>query len=125
MMTPIFKGRVENGALRLERTQDFRSYLMKLDGAEVEVIVQVPEKTRSISQLRLYWAYLRLIEKETGDSAENLHQIFKEMFKINSTARLNTVEFSQYLDKIVRLMADFDIVLPDAEQFYLTSNLGF
>lgn len=69
------------------------------------------------NQNGLYWLYLQVIEAETGNFADDLHEYFKRKFltprdlnifndKIKvpgSTAVLNKVDFSEYMNKIEAL----------------------
>lgn len=122
-MIPIFKGIVENGKLELTERKAFNIYLSSLKG-EVEVIVRKRIKRRNIKQNKLYWAYLDLIEKETGNSAEDLHEVFKRDYlesrlkeilgkkeKLSgTTTTLSTHEFANYLKKIEQRT---NVLIPD------------
>lgn len=92
-------------------------------------VVILPDKgVRSGKAHRYYWAYLTLIEKETGNNANDLHLFFKQtllppVFRLvlgkerefpRSTKTLDKEEFSTYLDKIC---AEVQIPLPDPEAF--------
>ena len=69
---------------------------------------------RSGSQNRYYWAYLNIIEHETGNLADDINEYAKRRFlqpkfikvkgeeiKIpRSTRALNKIQFGEYLDKI-------------------------
>lgn len=74
-------------------------------------------KKRTISQNSLYWKWLAIIEYETGNSQEYLHDYFRKEYlgfvkakvtypseaielRLRSTTSLDTKEFSVYLDKI-------------------------
>lgn len=86
------------------------------------------ESTRTMPQNRLYWLYLGVIARETGDEADNLHEFFKQEFlipevltvmgrevkKYPSTTKLKKQEFSDYMEKICALT---EIPIPDTERF--------
>lgn len=90
------------------------------------------KKDRTKSQNSLMWMWLGIISNDTGESPENLHNIFKLRFlgteKIQSmgysieipksTTKLTTQEFTDYLDKIEGLAMSIDIRLPHPADLY-------
>ena len=92
-------------------------YIKQLPDGQYRVEIDKFRISRSNQQNKLYWAYLRLCEEETGNDANDLHDYFKRKFlppqfkeimgetiKLPaSTTRLNKTEFGIYLDKIVAL----------------------
>jgi len=92
-------------------------------------------KIRSVNQNRLYWWWIGFISIETGETSENLHKTFKEMFlpvetlqvlnfkliKNISTTDLSTTEFNAFLEEIRIYMLEFDstinLLYPDDENF--------
>lgn len=88
---------------------------------------------RSLSQNNFYWLYLGVIEQETGNWAEDLHELFKRKFlkkqfkKIlgaevvlpGSTAALSKVEFGEYMEKIC---AETGVPIPDPKDAGFMSN---
>jgi hypothetical protein len=90
------------------------------------------KKDRTASQNKLMWMWLGIISNDTGESPENLHNIFKLRFlgteKIQSmgysieipksTTKLTTQEFTDYLDKIEGLALSIDIRLPHPQDLY-------
>lgn len=83
---------------------------------------------RSASQNRLYWLYLGIIETETGNNANDLHEYFrrtliepkfiqvlgKELKIPKSTTELSKIDFGAYMEKIAALT---EIPIPDVEAF--------
>ena len=83
---------------------------------------------RSEAQNRFYWLYLNLIEQETGNSADDMHLLFRGLFlskgitevfghkvrQVKSTTDLNKSEFTEYLLKIEEKT---DVPLPDTSEF--------
>lgn len=127
---PKFLGQIRNGKLAVKDVPTYKKYLSTFkEGALVWLTVSEKKKPRSLSQNDYYWAYLRIIEAETGDFAEDLHEFFKRKFlpprfvnvmgnevKLpNSTTRLTTDEFSEYISKIERLTS---IPSPNPEELY-------
>lgn len=91
-----------------------------------EVYEDKPKRT--LSQNALLWLFLNYIENETGQDADDLHEIAKRKFlkprQIKlfdedyrlpaSSTRLSKNDFSEYLDKI---SAWTGIAIPDTEAF--------
>ncbi len=89
--------------------------------------------SRSISQNNLYWLWLTCIEQETGTFRDELHDFFKAKFlgfeeievfgrivtKVKSTTSLDTLQFTNYLDKIqVFASVELGIKLPIPQDKY-------
>ena len=103
-------------------------YLISQEGKQL--LLQKEETKRTMTQNNFYWVYLGIIEQETGNTAENLHEFFKtkllpkklitihgkqgehELSINKSTTELNKVEFGEYLEKICALT---QVPLPDPE----------
>jgi hypothetical protein len=97
-----------------------------------DITITKYKKDRTASQNKLMWLWLGIISNDTGESPENLHQVFKLRFlgteKIQSmgysieipksTTKLTTQEFTDYLDKIEGLALSIDIRLPHPEDLY-------
>lgn len=113
-MIPIFTGNILKGKLVLQDKERFEQYVSQLKDCKINLTIKEQKNERSINQNNLYWAYLNLIEKETGNSANDLHNYFKqtrlkphfkEVFGKNietrkSTTKLTTKEFTDYLKAI-------------------------
>jgi len=93
------------------------------------------KKDRSQAQSRLMWLWLGIISNDTGNSPDELHEIFKLKFlgsetlsalgfkieRPKSTTKLTTQEFTDYLDKIEGLAISIGIRLPRPEDLYRES----
>lgn len=111
----------------------FVQYLKENHGKEFRIELLV--RTRSMSQNNLYWMYLDLIERETGNNANDLHEYFrrallapktlkvmnKEIKVPMSTTELNKVEFSDYMEKIC---AETGVPIPDTENYLREIDLA-
>jgi hypothetical protein len=91
------------------------------------------KKNRSNSQNRLYWQWMTCIGNEIGYESEELHAIMADKFlpdvfveyggkqikQDKSTSRLNTKEFTEYLERIDRFsVQELGIMLPSPEDIY-------
>lgn len=81
----------------------------------MEVTIRPYKSKRSVEQNRMYWGvWLKHISDHTGHSPEELHEFFKQRFLHHedltvlgdevqvypSTTKLNTKQFTEYLDKV-------------------------
>ena len=124
-MIPILTGIVRGGKLVLDAPQNYLVELSKLEGQRIQLTIQKERHARSLSQNSLYWLFLTFIGQELGYDTEELHSTFKAMFLtdrskefpiVRSTAKLSTAEFTDYLDKITRKVAEMGVVLPDPKR---------
>lgn len=113
--------------------QRFLNCLKENEGKDFRI--ELLQSTRSLSQNALYWMYLELIEKETGNPANDLHEYFrrtllspkwlkvmgKEIKVPQSTTELKKEEFSDYMDKIC---AEVNIPIPDTENYLREIDLA-
>lgn len=125
---PIHLGEIKNCKLELLDMDKWRSSLMALNGRKVRVVVEEPKDTRSQKANRYYWAYLSLIESETGNDANDIHELAKRKFlppvyktilgqevKLpGSTTKLDNLEFTNYIQKIEVWSG---IAAPNPEEF--------
>lgn len=108
------------------------SYIEKLpEGKRYNVSVSQHRERRSVPQNRLYFLWLNCISAETGNEVEDLHGYFKDHFLSRrvvvfgeernaaiSTTKLNTAEFTAFLDKVQQFAAEEGIILPNPEDLY-------
>jgi hypothetical protein len=107
----------------------FKRWLAQWNDKEVSLEVTEKKSTRSGQQNRYYWLYLTLIENETGNKVEDLHNYFRgkfltkkisemygDKFRITkSTTELSKGEFCEYLIDISGLTG---IELPDTTEYF-------
>ncbi len=113
--------------------QRFLNCLKENEGKDFRI--ELLKSTRSLSQNSLYWLYLEVIERETGNSANDLHEYFRrvllspKMLKVmgkeikvpKSTTELEKQEFSDYMDKIC---AEVNIPIPDTNEYLRNIDLA-
>ena len=87
-------------------------------------------KKRSLSQLALYWMWIEVIAKETGNDNDMLHEfvkakfltpvtheVFGETFHQRTTTKLPIDEMSQFMEKVNAFAgAELGILLPQPEE---------
>lgn len=91
----------------------------------LEVLLRRHRKKRSLDQNSLYWLWLGIISRETGNDTDQLHEAFKQMFAeaqvaevfgrtvtTHSTAKMKVGEMSEYLDRVYAFAASEGIILP-------------
>jgi len=94
--------------------------------------------TRSQHQNNLYWSWVRIFGKELGYTVEETHLLLKDKFlgrheftsragtevsQIKSTRKLKVGEFSEFLDHIDRLAAEYGITLPRGEEYNIAMGV--
>ena len=111
-----------------DNKKSWLDYLMSNEGKKLVVEIDLEKGKRSLDQNSFYWLYLGIIEKETGNLATDLHELFKRKFlppipkKIlgvefripASTTTLSKTDFGEYMDNICSLT---NVPIPDIEKF--------
>lgn len=118
----------------LESKEAVKSYIDKLPPLKkYDVEIKLHRELRSLSQNRLERLWLNCISMETGNSANYLHEYFKDEYlpreevvifgkvinRAVSTTTLSTLEFKYYLDKIqVFASTELGIILPNPDDLH-------
>lgn len=130
---PIFRATVdEAGALRPREVGRWAGYLAKLRGKDVEVTVRPERKHRSLKANAYLWGVVYAAASEwSGHDAEELHEVFKGRFlpmrqvvmptgelldAPGSTRELDTEAFSEFVNKVIRWLAEQGVHVPDASE---------
>jgi hypothetical protein len=116
-----------------ESNTALENYLQELpkDGS-FKVEVKRNLSKRSLSQNALYWVWVAIISEETGYRKDEVHALLRYQFlpsceqeimghrihDLPSTTKLNTKEFTEYLNDIENWASDFGITLPHPEDKY-------
>ena len=93
------------------------------------VTVEPYKERRSLNQNSLYWQWIGIISRETGNDPDTVHEAFKQKFLIpeeisfmgekmlyRSTAKLDTRSMSEYMDKVYAFTtSELGILLPVPE----------
>lgn len=122
---------------KVTKPQDKRAVMAYLDrlpeGKTYNVTIVRHRERRTVDQNRLLWLWVNCISDETGQDKDDLHEYFKQkflgfdtktlwgvqVFKSVSTASLDTLQFTQYLERIRAFAAaELGIELPDPQDQY-------
>lgn len=137
-MTPVFQGEVKNGVLHVFEKEQLAEHITSLNGKKVELTVQKRKRKRTTgkphepgNQNGWYWSViLPMSGKELGYDPKEMHETFSQLYapKVKKevgnltvmvpirTSNMNTEQFAEYCDTIVRTMAEMGVVIPDPEK---------
>lgn len=113
-MSQLFYGKCIDLKFVPSNQSAWLTYLENNDKKSVWLEIDEDKPKRTLDQNALYWLYIGVIEKESGNLATDLHELFKRKFlppipkKIMgiefklpaSTKDLTKQEMGEYLDKI-------------------------
>lgn len=111
-----FTGNIKDGKLTLHDKSGFNRYISQNEG-EVWIDIKSAPKTRSPEQNGYYRVILREISRmknnKIGHTEDELHEICKHKFKVESTKHLSVEEFTEYLDLIIIWFAELGFPVQD------------
>tara|TARA_R100000808_G_scaffold283_3_gene1671 strand:+ start:60 stop:401 length:342 start_codon:yes stop_codon:yes gene_type:complete len=107
-----FTGKVKNGSLIFHDEAGLKRHLNGIKG-DVWVDIKEAPKTRSTQQNNYYRHIIRQIGNHLGYDEDEMHDVIKQRFGIQSTKDLDTEEFSELLDRIIRFSAGLGFVVKD------------
>src|SRR3990167_2186107 len=115
-MTKVFFGHVDKDGVVLLDSVGLKKYLESLRG-DIQVIAGKRKRQRSLDQNSLYWLWLGIIEGETGNDKNALHDFFKSKFLkrtkevfgktyevVESSALQDTIDFMEFMKKVNRIL---------------------
>ena len=106
-----FTAKIHKGAIKWHDNDGLQDFLDKNDG---EVYIDIkPSKQRNTAQNNYYWAMLTAFGTQCGYHPEEMHEVCKTKFKIQSTKELNKDEFTEYLDRIHQFAAETGFPIKD------------
>jgi len=125
--TPIFLAKIVEGKIVVYKKKEWQAWLKSLIGKKIEIRARVYKSKRSDEANALYWAWLTLLQEETGQNKDDFHDFFKKRLLtrivnvsgteekvVGSSANLNTLEFYDYLNNVQQIsMEFFNIILPN------------
>ena len=124
-IAPVFKATINEGKMTLFNKDAFTKYLGTLKG-DVNLIIRPYRRMRSTNQNSYLWGVVYpIISDETGMEVEEVHEAMKikftkkkyevkgkELWTVGSTSLLNTLEFGEFLDKVISFAGEFGIEIP-------------
>ena len=137
MQEVVTTAELRKGRLRVRNWNRVASELRHCRDGEFVVTIKRARATRSSQANRWYWGcVVGLVAEHTGYTAEEIHEIYKAKFLPKtlafadgngevlgefviggSTTRLNTVEFSEFCERIREWAADsLGVVIPDPQE---------
>jgi hypothetical protein len=127
---PVFTGEVKNSKIQFDDDIAYQIWIADLNGKRVRVIVEQETYKRTDPQNKYYWGVVvEILSQELGYETEEVHNLLKSMFlkrrvilkgkeyiSIGSTAKLNTAQFTDYIEKIKRFASmELSIIIPESE----------
>lgn len=127
--------------LNIRTSQDAEELIKQIQaldfdkGQIYEASIKRKPKKRTIPQNKLYHMWLNCIADETGEDKDDLHKVFAKKFlgveqvdvlgekigRIKSTASLDTVKFTEYLERIRAFVSlELGIILPDPDDYFFS-----
>jgi hypothetical protein len=128
-------GEIRKGKLCIKDAGGFSAQLARFRDGAVQITVERKFATRSTVQNAWYWAcVVGLVADHTGYTPDEIHEIYKakfipkamaiadgngeivgEVVLGGSTTRMDTVEFSDFCERIREWAATLGVVIPDPE----------
>ena len=126
----LFTGTVVGGKLSLDNPTQLHQWLHNVNGKRVEVTVERQTRKRTTDQNAYYWLICTTIGKDLGYSSDEVHELLKSMFLkkplwvkgkfipvVGSTTRMDTVEFTEYIERVRQWAAEeLRITIPDPDE---------
>lgn len=124
-------GRIESSQFIPDNPRNWNNAMAAFNGKHVVVYIGKPTKDRTLPQNSYLWGVpYKIIAEETGSDVDSVHYEMVGMFlresggtipRIKSTTKLSTIEFNEYVDRIIRWAAEFlglYIPLPNEEEMW-------
>lgn len=123
-----FHGEVKQGRIKYDSPAKYLVLLSSLEGKRIELTIRKERNSRTLSQNAYYWGVvIEILAENYGYEPEEMHEALKfkflkthddsELVTVRSTTKLSTVEFGDYLDRIMRWAAQEGIYIPSAGEF--------
>lgn len=124
-MKSLHFGAVKKGKLTLDSPERWLLEISRHEGKRVQVSLDTVKNRRSLSQNAYYWGVVvSLLGEHFGYEPDEMHEALKFKFlrkhedvlmTVGSTAKMDTKEFGEYLDKVIRWAAsEYQVYIPDA-----------
>lgn len=119
-ITRMFPGKVQGGKIQVADARGWERLVQSLEGKNIEVGVAERRKARTLSQNSYFHSVIvPILAEAAGD--DDMKATLKKRFlrdgatgRIRGTSTLSTAEFSEFIDRCVRLGAEFyGVTIPD------------
>lgn len=122
-MIPVWTGSVVGGHIAIDSLDRYNSYIGKLNGKRVNVTVRLYKAQRSNNQNNYYFGVVcKVLGDYFGYTEEEMHDALKYKFlrkgacdieTVQSTTKLSTAEFEEYLENVRRWAAiEYNVIVP-------------
>ena len=122
-MNPVFSSRIEQGKVIYNNPTRYLAQVHSLEGKRIECVLRQEKSKRSNQQNNYYFGVVcKVLGDYFGYDTEEMHDALKYKFlrkgaadleTVQSTTKMNTAEFEEYLEKIRRWAAtDYGVVVP-------------
>lgn len=110
MSQPVFRGRIANGKLQLDKREEFAALRERLEGAEIELVLRRKRKLRTNAENRRLHAILGIMAMECGCTPAEMKEAVKWELAVRYTSEQTTVESSRLMSDVLMLAAWMGIV---------------
>ena len=86
--------------------------LISLESSRVYVDIE-PSKIRNIAQNNYYWTIVQEIADNIGYTKQEMHELVKHKFGIESTSKLTKDDFHELLSNLIRWCAEVGFPIRD------------
>ena len=99
-----FTAKIKDGEIGWHDTTGLAEFLRLFEG---EAYIDInPSNIRNTAQNNYYWAILKEFGVQVGYHPEEMHEVCKTHFKIQTTKEFNVGEFSEYIDRVIQWAAE-------------------
>ena len=107
-----FTGTIKNDKLKLHDSEGYKRFIKGID-SDVWIDIKKAPKMRSGEQNGYYRTVIRQLGNHLGYNEDEMHEVVKTKFQIESTKDLTKDEFSDFLDRIIRFSATLGFAVKD------------
>jgi len=107
-----FTAIIKEGRIRWHDEKGLAEHLSLIDGTECYIDIKT-SKVRNTAQNNYYWAILREFGRQVGYHAEEMHEVCKSHFKVETTSEFTVEEFSEFIDRVILWAAEQEFPVKD------------
>ena len=107
-MKRLFYGEVVNNKMKFDDQDAWDKVYREFSGQAIEITVKPLGKRRNSKQNRFYWkVIINELSMHFGYTTSEMHKALKMKFDVDSTSKLTVLEFSEYIESILK-WAEFE-----------------